>query len=108
MYTIVDTFLREEYKESYNTWKAMNTNSLFSNNIKQEEKEQFEKYDEMQEFWSEFGPLSSVILVISTLSCCSTILCCFKKYEQNLEAYENDPMCPANATETYAAETELN
>ena len=106
MYTIVDQFLQSEYKESYNTWKAMSTNyyNVFSNNIQEEEKEQVDKYYEMEEFWSQFGPISSIILVISTLSCCSTVLCCFKKYTINLEAYENDPMCPGNKTIAYSTD----
>ena len=97
MYEIVDSFLQDEYKESYSTWKAMGTTSnLFSNNLKEEEHEAVENYEEMQRFWSEFGPVSSIIIVISTMSCCSTILCCFSKYRKHLEIYENDPHNPAN------------
>jgi hypothetical protein len=40
LYVIVDTFLQDEYKESYSTWKAMNTNykDMISLDIKREEK----------------------------------------------------------------------
>ena len=48
MYVIVDGFLQQEYKESYSTWKAMSsTTDVFSNNLKQEEKNSVENYEEM-------------------------------------------------------------
>lgn len=95
LYSIVDQFLRDEYQESYSTWKAMGSSAV-SGTIKDEERANVAKYEHMQKFWSEFGPLTSIFLVLATIGCCGSVLCCFSRYKRHLERYEEDPHNPAN------------
>ena len=69
---------------------------LANSEIQKEEIYNVKNYESMEKFWSEFGPISSVVLVIATMSSCGTILCCMRRYHSHLERYETDPLNPAN------------
>jgi Na+/glutamate symporter len=103
MYAVVDKFLRDEYKDAAKYWKMANekaaTNALINQKMITREAEAKEYFDQMEKFWYEYGPISSVMLIIATVSCCSTILCCFSRYRKNLEEYEDSPFNPHNGSD---------
>ena len=80
MYVVVDKYLQEEYRESYTNWKLMQSSSYehIPNEIQEDELMQADRYEDMQKYWSEFGPLSGIILISMTISCCGTVLCCLR------------------------------
>ena len=103
MYVIVDRFLIAEYKDAAKFWKMADrqkaTNALIDQKMIQKEEEAAQYFLEMEHFWTEYGPISSVILIVATISCCSTILCCFNRFKINLQEYEESPFNPANGTD---------
>lgn len=103
MYAVVDKFLRDEYKDAAKYWKMAKqkeaTNALIDQKMIKSEAEAAKYFEQMEKFWYEYGPLSSVMLIVATVSCCSMILCCLSRYRKNLEEYEESPFNPHNGTD---------
>lgn len=47
------------------------------------------KYAEMDAIWHEFGPISDVIYMLTTVLCCAAILVCFVRYQRSLHRYRH-------------------
>jgi len=63
------------------------------------EKEKWEKMDEIEAWYSVFGPTIMVInLVVSSL-CCASVLCCFNSYKKGLSDFEESPNNPSFSQE---------
>uniref|UniRef100_A0A7S3CM55 Uncharacterized protein n=1 Tax=Strombidium rassoulzadegani TaxID=1082188 RepID=A0A7S3CM55_9SPIT len=101
MYKIVEDFLILEYKQSYNSYKVLEFEpvSELSIEVKNLENEEVQKFSEMEEFWSTYGPFSSIIVILGTLASCLSIVCCFNSFRRNLEIYEESPFNPANGSQ---------
>ena len=54
LFQIVDSFLMDEYKESYPTFKAMSTDykSFINPEVQNEERYNMKNYEQMEKFWS--------------------------------------------------------
>mgnify|MGYP006122387487 CR=1 FL=1 len=103
MYELVEKFLQEEYEDSYDSWVRSTENQAYDKKItdKEEimneiEEREAKKYKEMEDFWTQYGPISSILLILSTFFSCTAVLCCFKKYTLNLEKYEKSSINPMN------------
>ena len=103
MYELVEKFLQEEYEDSYDSWVRATENQAYDNKVSVNEEIMNEieerealKYQQMEDFWSQYGPISSILLILSTFMSCLAVLCCFKKYHENLEKYEKSPINPQN------------
>ena len=64
--------------------------------MKDLEAAEVKNYKELEEFWSEFGPVSAILFIgFTAMSCCS-VMVCFKRYRKHLEEYESSPFNSAN------------
>ena len=78
MFIIVDRFLTMEYKNSYTAWKSMDSTATdkFALDVKELEAEDVAKYHDMEDYWSQYGPIASGVFVLSTVCTCFGIMVC--------------------------------
>ena len=94
MYLVLDDFLRVEYKMAYTHWSELRkgpnakVSSLASREKEKAVKYEFDearKYEELEEFWSTYGPFADAIFILTTVCVCSGVLTCLNKYRKNLD-----------------------
>lgn len=94
-FVVVDNFFEEQFKDDYKEWK--NDARLQYMNPKQlkVEKERWEKMDEIEGWWSIFGPTAMMIDLALTACCCSCVLYCFNSFKKGLIEFEESPNNPS-------------
>ena len=82
MFVIVDNFLQLEYQESYNSWKSLtySETSKFANDVKNMEEQDVAKYQDMEDYWTTYGPIASVIFIVGSFAVFGSIFGCYRMY----------------------------
>lgn len=94
-FIVVDGFFADKFKDDYKQWKA-DTKLRYTDPDKLDiEKERWERMDEIEGWWSIFGPTAMMIDLAATACCCSCVLLCFNQYKRGLLEFEESPNNPS-------------
>ena len=94
-FVVVDNFFEDQFKDVYKQWKN-DAKLQYSDPAKLKiEKANWERMDEIEGWWSIFGPTAMMIDLALTACCCSCILFCFHSFKKGLQEFEDSPSNPS-------------
>jgi len=96
-FVVVDNFFEDRFKDDYKEWKNDARLQYMKPNELKIEKERWEKMDEIEGWWSIFGPTAMMIDLALTACCCSCVVLCFNNYKNGLIEFEDSPHNPSFA-----------
>lgn len=94
-FIVVDNFFADKFKDDYKDWKADTKLQYMDPNKLKIEKARWERMDEIEGWWSIFGPTAMMIDLALTACCCSCVLFCFNSYKKGLTDFEESPNNPS-------------
>lgn len=94
-FVVVDNFFEEKFKDDYREWKNDARLQYMDPQKLKVEKERWERMDEIEGWWSIFGPTAMMIDLVLTACCCSCILYCFNSFKKGLAEFEESPQNPS-------------
>lgn len=94
-FVMLDSFLKERFDRNYSEWKKDSKIRYYDAKILESEKLDWEHMDEIEAWWSVFGPTAMIVDLVVFSLCCGSVICCFRTYKKGLEEFEESPNNPA-------------